>query len=64
MFMTFHKIQKKDSLGIQQIIQNMILSIIVLDSTFLSGIRGIEMGLIVLVLLAPMLVFAKKMYMT
>jgi UbiA prenyltransferase family len=64
MFMTFHKIHKKDSLGIQQIIQNMILSIIVLDSTFLSGIRGIEMGLIVLVLLAPMLVFAKKMYMT
>lgn len=64
MFMTFHKIHKKDALGIQQIIQNMILSIIVLDSTFLSGIRGIEMGLIVLVLLAPMLVFAKKMYMT
>jgi hypothetical protein len=64
MFVTFHKIHKKDSLGIQQIIQNMILSIIVLDSTFLSGIRGIEMGLIVLVLLAPMLVFAKKMYMT
>lgn len=64
MTMTFHKIHKKDSLGIQQIIQNMILSIIVLDSTFLSGIRGIEMGLIVLVLLAPMLVFAKKMYMT
>jgi hypothetical protein len=64
MFVTFHKIHKKDSLGIQQIIQNMILSIIVLDSTFLSGIRGIEIGLIVLVLLAPMLVFAKKMYMT
>jgi hypothetical protein len=64
MFVTFHKIHKKDSLGIQQIIQNMILSIIVLDSTFLSGIRGIEMGLIVLVLLAPMLVFAKKMYVT
>lgn len=64
MFMTFHKIHKKDSLGIQQIIQNMILSIIVLDSTFLSGIRGIEIGLIVLVLLVPLLVFAKKMYMT
>lgn len=64
MTMTFHKIHKKDSLGIQQIIQNMILSIIVLDSTFLSGIRGIEIGLIVLVLLAPLLVFAKKMYMT
>jgi hypothetical protein len=62
--MTFNKIHKKDSLGIQQIIRNMILSIIVLDSTFLSGIKGIEIGLIVLVLLAPLLVFAKKMYMT
>jgi hypothetical protein len=62
--MTFYKIHKKDTLGIQQIIRNMILSIIVLDSTFLSGIKGIEIGLIVLVLLAPLLVFAKKMYMT
>jgi 4-hydroxybenzoate polyprenyltransferase len=61
---TFYKIHKQDSSGIQRIVQNMILSIIVLDSTFLSGIRGIEIGLVVLVLLAPLLILARKMYMT
>ncbi len=61
---TFYKIHKQDSSGIQRIVQNMILSIIVLDSTFLSGIRGIELGLVVLVLLAPLLILARKMYMT
>lgn len=64
MAITFYKIRKQDSPGIQRIVQNMILSIIVLDSTFLSGIRGIEIGLVVLVLLAPLLILARKMYMT
>jgi UbiA prenyltransferase family len=64
MAITFYKIHRKDSIGIQQIVQNMILSIIVLDSTFLSGITGIELGMIVLVLLAPLLILARKMYMT
>ncbi len=64
MALSFYKISKKDSLGIQKIIQNMILSIIILDSTFLSGIRGIELGLVVLTLLAPLLLLSKKMHMT
>lgn len=64
MAITLYKIRKQDSPGIQRIVQNMILSIIVLDSTFLSGIRGIELGLVVLVLLAPLLILARKMYMT
>jgi len=64
MAVTFYKIHKQDASGIQRIVQNMILSIIVLDSTFLSGIRGIEIGLVVLVLLAPLLILARKMYMT
>jgi len=64
MGLSYYKISKKDSLGIQKIIQNMILSIIILDSTFLSGIGGIELGLVVLTLLAPLLLLSKKMYMT
>ena len=64
MGITFYKFQKNDSVGIQRIVKNMIMSIIVLDSTFLSGIVGIEMGLVVLVLLAPLLILARKMYMT
>jgi 4-hydroxybenzoate polyprenyltransferase len=61
---TFYNIHKKDSVGIQQIVRNMILSIIVLDSTFLTGIRGVEIGVAVLVLLAPLLILSRKMYMT
>jgi UbiA prenyltransferase family len=61
---TFYNIHKKDSVGIQQIVRNMILSIIVLDSTYLSGIRGVEVGVTVLVLLAPLLILSRKMYMT
>jgi 4-hydroxybenzoate polyprenyltransferase len=61
---TFYKFQKNDSVGIQRMVKNMIMSIIVLDSTFLSGIVGIEIGLVVMVLLAPLLILARKMYMT
>jgi 4-hydroxybenzoate polyprenyltransferase len=64
MGITFYKFQKNDSVGIQRIVKNMIMSIIVLDSTFLSGIVGIEIGLVVMVLLAPLLILARKMYMT
>ena len=61
---TIYRIHNKDSTGIQQAIKQMILSIIVLDSTFLTGIAGLEIGLPVLILLAPLLVLARKMYMT
>lgn len=59
-----YRIQKKDSIGIQQCIQKMIMSIIVLDSTYLSGLRGLEVGLAVLLLIAPLLILSRKMYMT
>lgn len=61
---TIYRIHSKDSTGIQQTIQQMILSIIVLDSTFLTGIAGLDVGLPVLILLAPLLILARKMYMT
>jgi len=58
------KIHKKDSTGIQQTVQLMILSIIILDSIFLTGIAGLTVGFPVLILLAPLLILARKMYMT
>lgn len=61
---TLYRIHNKDSTGIQQAITQMILSIIVLDSTFLTGIAGLEIGLPVLILLAPLLVLSRKVYMT
>ena len=59
-----YNIHRKDSTGIQQTIQLMILSIIVLDSIFLTGIAGLTVGAPVLILLAPLLILARKMYMT
>ena len=59
-----YKIHKKDSTGIQQTIQLMILSVIILDSIFLTGIAGLTVGAPVLILLAPLLILARKMYMT
>jgi 4-hydroxybenzoate polyprenyltransferase len=59
-----YNINKKDSTGIQQTVQLMILSIIVLDSIFLTGIAGLTVGVPVLILLAPLLILARKMYMT
>lgn len=54
----------KDSKVIQQTVKLMILSIIVLDSIFLTGIAGLTVGVPVLILLAPLLILARKMYMT
>lgn len=59
-----YNIHKKNSIGIQKTIQLMILSIIVLDSVFLTGIAGLIVGLPILILLAPLLILARKMYMT
>jgi hypothetical protein len=64
MIRAIYSIHKKDSEGIQQTIQLMILSIIVLDSIFLTGISGLSVGLPVLILLAPPVILARKMYMT
>lgn len=64
MIKAVYRIQNKDSIGIQQCIQKMIMSIIVLDSTYLSGIIGLEVGLAVLLLIAPLLIMSRKMYMT
>ena len=49
---------------IQRTIKTMILSIIILDSIFLSGLVGIYTGLVVLLLLIPPVVLGRKLYVT
>jgi heme O synthase-like polyprenyltransferase len=49
---------------IQNIIRNMIMSIIILDSVFVSGIIGLSYGFATLLLLIPSLVLARKLYLT
>jgi len=42
----------------------MILSIIILDSIFLSGLVGIYTGLVVLLLVIPPIVLGRRLYVT
>lgn len=49
---------------IQNIIKNMIMSIIILDSVFVSGIIGLSYGFVTLLLLIPSVFLARKLYLT
>lgn len=49
---------------IQRTIKTMILSIIILDSIFLSGLVGIYAGLVVLLLVIPPIVLGRRLYVT
>jgi heme O synthase-like polyprenyltransferase len=49
---------------IQRTIKTMILSIIILDSIFLSGLVGIYTGLVVLLLVIPPIILGRRLYVT
>ena len=49
---------------IQLTIKTMILSIIVLDSVFLSGLVGIQAGMAILLLVIPPILLGRKLYVT
>jgi 4-hydroxybenzoate polyprenyltransferase len=49
---------------IQDIIRNMVISIIILDSVFVSGIAGLPYGLATLLLIVPPILLARKLYTT
>ena len=53
-----------DSNLVQQAIKNMVISIIILDSVFVSGMAGFPYGMATLVLIAPAILLAKKLYVT
>lgn len=53
-----------DSNPVQQAIKNMVISIIILDSVFVSGMAGFPYGMATLVLIAPTILLAKKLYVT
>jgi 4-hydroxybenzoate polyprenyltransferase len=53
-----------DSSPVQQAIKNMVISIIILDSVFVSGMAGFPYGMATLVLIAPAILLAKKLYVT
>ena len=49
---------------IRNIIKNMIISIIILDSVFVSGLIGLPYGLATLLLLIPSVLLSRKLYLT
>ena len=63
---TFKQTIFKDysSTGIQKSIKIMVLSIIILDSVFVSGTAGLYYGLATLLLIIPSIVLARKLYVT
>jgi hypothetical protein len=63
---TFKQTIFKDysSAGIQKSIKILVLSIIVLDSVFVSGTAGLYYGLATLLLIIPSIVLARKLYVT
>ena len=62
---TFRKTKSRNSsLVIQKAIKNMVISIIVLDSVFISGSIGLYYGLATLLLIIPSIIFSRKLYVT
>ncbi|WP_166285511.1 UbiA family prenyltransferase [Candidatus Nitrosotalea sp. FS] len=53
-----------DASSIQRVIKNMVISIIILDSVFVSGVAGLSYGLSTLLFLLPSILLSKKFYVT
>ena len=64
MIVTFKQHLLSDSPSVQKAVRNMIISIIILDSVFISGTAGLFYGLTTLLLIAPSVALAKKLYVT
>ena len=59
-----NKIYLKTAMEIQNTIKVMVLSIVVLDSIFLSGLVGIHYGMATLLLVIPPIYLGRKLYVT
>jgi len=64
MSIIFRKMLSGGSMAIQTGIKNMVISIIVLDSIFISGTAGLQYGLLTLLLLPPTVILSRKLYVT
>jgi 4-hydroxybenzoate polyprenyltransferase len=64
MAVTFKQHIASGSPSVQKAVRNMVISIIILDSVFVSGTAGLPYGLATLLLIAPTIVLAKKLYVT
>jgi UbiA prenyltransferase family len=64
MIVTFKQHLAKELPSVQKAVRNMVISVIILDSVFVTGTAGLPYGLATLLLIAPAVVLAKKLYVT
>ena len=64
MIVTYKKYIAPGTPSVQKAIRNMVISIIVLDSVFVSGAAGLPYGLATLLFIVPAALSAKKLYVT
>ena len=64
MIVTFKQHLWKELPSVQKAVRNMVISIIIIDSVFVTGTAGLPYGLATLLLIAPAVVLAKKLYVT
>jgi 4-hydroxybenzoate polyprenyltransferase len=64
MLVTFRQYIATNTPSIQKAVRNMIISIIILDSVFISGAVGLSYGLAILLFIPPAVILAKKLYVT
>ena len=64
MIVTLRQYLMKELPSVQKAVRNMVISVIILDSIFVSGTAGLLYGLATLLLIAPAVVLAKKLYVT
>ena len=64
MIVTFKQHLMKELPSVQKAVRNMVISIIILDSVFVTGTAGLPYGLATMLLIAPAVVLAKKLYVT
>ena len=61
MIITFKQHLLRDSPSVQKAVRNMVISIIILDSVFISGTAGPFYGLTTLLLIVPTVTLARKL---
>jgi 4-hydroxybenzoate polyprenyltransferase len=65
MIVTFKRyLLGEPSRSVQKAVRNMVISIIILDSVFVTGTAGLAYGIATLLLIVPAIVLARKLYVT
>jgi 4-hydroxybenzoate polyprenyltransferase len=64
MIVTIKQHLAKELPSVQKAVRNMVISIIIIDSVFVTGTVGLPYGLATLLLVVPAVVLAKKLYVT